>query len=899
MLKGLNTEPTKRQKVINTIRENICSGQLPPGNRLATVREMSDYFEISSSVVHSALKELVDYGMIECRGAGGFYVREPPDTVSSPSPSLAASPEETAKTAGPDRPGKTYLCCGHHSDLVWKYPLAEYEKIREKQWNDIRRFLKEHPDFHAFVEQSEALRPYLVKHPDALPEFQAAVREKRLTLMGGFTIPDLNLCSGELLVRNFQDGRRWYRETFGADVTVACMDDAFGMCGQLPQILVKSGYSFLLPGRRPNFPSTLDGNRPFLWRGPDGSAITVTPPNAFVSHVGYVINVPVTQTESERLRESLLNIRGSSFPGDMFVQYFTETHPLSEEMFWQIEAVNRTGGKRKVTFGSILDYCRNLETSGLPEVAGEFNPIFTGCYTTRIQVKQKMRRGENLLFAAEMLGAGTGCSVRLEDAWTNLELAGFHDSLCGCHHDNVYEEVTGLMDRAAEKAEMEMLAPGKALGPFTVFNPDSSGGLSVVETLYDEKRIPEGVCAQRDGNRLVFTAELPPCGVKGFKTRPGKIAAPKPESNHFRTDFYEADFSGSLPVIRSLNGADAFAPEGFGEIRFRRDIGSMWSEKPVTEWFGKEKTREEVKSVTSGDVFIQVVTEGKVLPSPAIDGGEGDYWEGFGSLAFRKEYRFWRHLDYFTLKLRLDWKGNNTKIAVRFPTNCDPFNAAGTYDVPFGAVERKPYSEVPKPYESTMLRLNPNDYAHAAGGEWPAQHWVDLCDHRFGLAVANNGVAAWSMTAGKIVASLLRSPTRIEDGLMLPQPGAWDNGTREYEFAFRAHRPGQLEKAVALGRILNRKPVVLRGTASAPTPGRSFVSLDCGNIVISSLRAFKDGWILRCYETLGRGCDAKLSVSLENAELLETDLTERNGRPIVNTKIHFEPFEIKTFQLIR
>ena len=896
MLKGLNTEPTKRQKVINTIREHIRSGQLPPGNRLATVREMSDYFEISSSVVHSALKELVDYGMIECRGAGGFYVREPAEKAAS---AAADFPAETAKTASQPRPGKTYLCCGHHSDLVWKYPLAGYEKIREKQWNDIRRFLKEHPDFHAFVEQSEALRPYLTKHPDALPEFQTAVCEKRLTLTGGFTIPDLNLCSGELLVRNLQDGKRWYRETFGTEVTIGCMDDAFGMCGQLPQVLAKSGYSFLLPGRRPNFPAELDGNIAFLWRGPDGSTVTVTPPNAFVSQVGYEINLPITQMDSERLYETLLEVRNSSFSGDMFVQYFTETHPLSEEMFWQIDAVNRTGGKRNVTFGSILDYCRSLETAGLPEISGEFNPIFTGCYTTRIQVKQKMRRGENLLFAAEMLGAGTNCSVRLDDAWTNLELASFHDSLCGCHHDNVYEEMAGLMDRAADKAEKEMHTAEKTLGSFTVFNPDSTGGLSIAETPCDEKSLPEGVRLQKDGDSLVFETELPPCGVKGFKTVSGKIADSRPESNCFRTDFYEADFSGPLPVIRSLNGTDVFAPDGFGEILFRRDIGSMWSEFPISPWFGAEKMKEEVKSILSGDVFIQVVTEGKVLSSPAVDGGDDDYWGGFGSLSFRKEYRFYRHQDYFTLKLRLDWKGNNTKIAVRFPTNCDPFNAGGTYDVPFGAVERKPYFEVPKQYESTMIRLNPHEYAKAAGGEWPAQHWVDLCDHRFGLAVANNGSAAYSMSAGKIIASLLRSPTRIEDGCMLPQPGAWDNGIREYEFAFRAHRPGQLEKAVSLGRILNRKPIVLHGNASTPTPAQSFVSLDCGNLVISSLRAFKEGWILRCYETLGRGCDAKLSVSLENFELMESDLTEQNARPLPDAKVHFEPFEIKTFQLVR
>ena len=126
------------------------------------------------------------------------------------------------------------------------------------------------------MEQSEALRPYLKKHPDALPEFQAAVREKRLTLTGGFTIPDLNLCSGELLVRNLQDGKRWYRETFGTEVKIECMDDAFGMCGQLPRSLPNP--LFLSSAGDARLSRRTGRNLPFLWRAPERSTVTVTPP---------------------------------------------------------------------------------------------------------------------------------------------------------------------------------------------------------------------------------------------------------------------------------------------------------------------------------------------------------------------------------------------------------------------------------------------------------------------------------------------------------------------------------------------------------------------------------------------------------------------------------------------
>ena len=72
---SLTNSPTKRQQVVNEITEKIRRGILEPGARLATVRDMSAHFDVSLSVIQNAMRELMDNGFVECRGASGFYVR--------------------------------------------------------------------------------------------------------------------------------------------------------------------------------------------------------------------------------------------------------------------------------------------------------------------------------------------------------------------------------------------------------------------------------------------------------------------------------------------------------------------------------------------------------------------------------------------------------------------------------------------------------------------------------------------------------------------------------------------------------------------------------------------------------------------------------------------------------
>ena len=129
---------------------------------------------------------------------------------------------------------------------------------------------------------------------------------------------------------------------------------------------------------------------------------------------------------------------------------------------------------------------------------------------------------------------------------------------------------------------------------------------------------------------------------------------------------------------------------------------------------------------------------------------------------------------------------------------------------------------------------------------------------------------------------------------MVPQEGSFENGTHEYEFAFRAHSPREMDKAVELGRQLNSPP---RITEMDMEDGE-YLRWDAANIQLSALRRTADGIQVRLYENIGRQTMVTLGGKLlEGRNLLETGMAGRDPVPIEKESISFRPFEIKTFIL--
>ncbi|MHB9139353.1 MAG: glycoside hydrolase family 38 N-terminal domain-containing protein [Victivallaceae bacterium] len=889
-MKKLSIAPTKRQQVIEEIKKCIKLGDLEPGDRLATVRNMSNHFGTSISVIQSALRELVSDGMIECCGASGFFVKGAAEAVADPE----KSPGQFLEADD----GKTILTAHHHSDLTWNKTYDEYAVIREAQINLLLGYIEKYPQFNFFLDQSEVVRMYLQKNPDKLETLRKYVKSGNIEMFGEFCIPDLNLCSGESLVRNLLAGRRYFKENFGITPDIASMNDSFGMNAQLPQMLDKAGYRYLFGGRLPGVPKELIDKKTFVWKGLDGSDIIVTSATRFIDHGSYTINVPVTVPHAIRLAQTISSVK--HIKGDVLAVYMTEEELLQEDFLWILDSVNRQGG-RPIEFGKVSDFTVRISPETLSTFTGEINPVFSGCYTTRIGVKQNIRKAENLLFTAEAISAISGTKDDYEPSWHELFLTQFHDAAAGCHTDKVNSVINGKLNFITVNCEEKIQAAMKHLsgGGLTIFNPNIIAEKQII--CYENKSglVPDGISCQADGGNVYFEAGLQPLGITGFKLKKAAPAKEKtvlaPETFSLKTDYYEAIFTDGKAHLKSRNTKKNVFGENFGEIVFRRENGSLWSERILSPICGSESQNERIVEVAEGEIFFKVVTEGSVTPGKTpVMGNLGDYWPGFEKLSFRKEYFFPKHQDYFKLKLILNWKGNDTKIQIRFPVELNPKFSNATYEIPFGSIIRKPYFEVPYEYEDTALALNSADYQHAAG-DWPALNWVNYSDTTAALSVANTGTPGHQLVGKNIFVSLIRSGTRCEDGMMTPQFGSFDNGIHEYEFAFCAHQPDGIGKAVRLGQLLNRKPVIHVSTAEKiPAKPLSLLKYDAENILLSAVYKDGDSIIVRLYETLGRAVKTQLHGKFK---VYETDFALSNECECSNNELYFKPHEIKTLKL--
>ncbi|MDR0999901.1 MAG: glycosyl hydrolase-related protein [Clostridiales bacterium] len=798
------------------------------------------------------------------------------------------------------RSGKIFLTTTHHSDLTWQFSYEKYDELREQQLNLVMGFFSKYPEYSFMMEQSYVLQNYINRNPEKKGLIQKLVNhgEGNLELVGSFSIPDLNLCHGESFIRNCISGLDYYQKEFGVIPITARLSDAFGMPMQVPQILAQLGYRYLMPGRLPNAPSDLDSDHSFIWKGAADAQVVVVQPDAAVDKSSHLTNVPVMYNPRERFTKTLMDLQNTE--GNILAYYMTEIELFDELFFEVLEEVNQNlKAKRAVTFGRFADYCKTIDESRLQSYQGEFNPTFTGCYTTRIEVKKKTREAENALFAAELASAYTGSPVNLTQAWAELALGQFHDAACGCHHDICNIDVHQKLDFAIGSAVKER---GKAMqnaegNLLMVMNPSGYSGDVMVETTQDA--LPAGLPVQKDGSRFCFLAKIPAHGVKYFN-RGGNFKESEkhdPKAYKGETDYFTFDFTEAAPRIASKKFAHSvFGQSHFAELQFRHDNGSMWDEFLFEPPFGAEHQEETVTSVEEGSVFIKVTTKGYVIPHKKPNSGNlGLYWPGFHSLTFSKEYIFPLRQDYFKLRIAIDFAGCNTKISLRIPLEINPMQSVALYDTPFGAVQRKPYFEVPFQYEQTMRALsNSSGYLHAKG-DYPALHWVDYRDYHVGLAVANSGTPGHQMVGKDMTISLLRSGTRTIDGTMYPQPGAMDNGVHTYEFAFSQHAGNEPEKALWLASVLNRKPVCVL-TESKSLREESLVWFQQDNIAVSSIYPQGGSIIVRAYECFGTETKAILCCG-EKVACYNADMKGLIGEEQDKGNILFKPYEIKTFAL--
>ena len=137
-------------------------------------------------------------------------------------------------------------------------------------------------------------------------------------------------------------------------------------------------------------------------------------------------------------------------------------------------------------------------------IKGELNPIFQGAYSSRIDLKQKLRNVERMLINAEKLGAidaYLGKPFNEEKVWEAWEPSMFnqaHDLMAGVMTDPVYEDTirgydfstrlgNELTDERLGYLSSQVDTTGEGV-PLVIFNSLGWNRDDVVETVVGFKK---------------------------------------------------------------------------------------------------------------------------------------------------------------------------------------------------------------------------------------------------------------------------------------------------------------------------------------------------------------------------------------------------------------------------
>ena len=733
------------------------------------------------------------------------------------------------------------------------------------------------------VECSWVLRHYLDRHPEHRATLRQLATEGRFELLGsGENIVDANLIHGELLVRNLMLGTLWADAVLGVRPTTGWHSDGFGSSAQMPQILRQCGYDWIadLGYVRPD--------RPF-WRGLDGSVVYYETEK----------RLAFRQATTARIYQKLPpcpQCHGNGCPacaGNGFVigaraeLTALPTQPLAGAvgvlLLWgeeiqpgqhvaEVIARVQDGNVRQGIFRDLRPYLadRLAQVDNPPaELISsnvENNPSQSGCYVSRIRIKQQHRACEHALLIAEcwdtLLAAGRS-HAELREAWRQMTLSGFHDSITSSHCDPAYDELCDLhRDLTRVTTQIATTACRSALIPaplvVTVFNHHSAAASAPVTV-----ELP----VAWDG--VAVTADAVPVPVYAVETNSGKTrlsflaaAVPALNARTYRVAPTQAPLrvvaeSGptvtcgawtvhvgeqGLTDVHVAGIGRVVAAEQFlvGELILEHDVGDPWATRSL------DRTRERLGSYTKlrgierqGDsVVIRYAGRHPSCDDPHRCADPLVTW-----LLWEQDFILRQGAPWLEVVTRVEWYTHSRRLRLAFPATSR--GDRGLYEIPYGVLARDRY-------EGTSIN------GGNAGGDWPALHWagVDTPGHTF--AVLNQGTPSYRVEAGVVLVSVLRSP-QLPYGLYEPESyvannyhGMTDHGTHTFHHAICvATGESASTELTRQAALFNGGLLACPGQLRAPLPAWEFGGAHTN---LTAVKAAEDGRgiILRFVEMAGQ-----------------------------------------------
>jgi alpha-mannosidase len=820
---------------------------------------------------------------------------------------------------------KTIHLLGHaHLDMAWLWQVEETWRAAQNTFESVLKLQQDFPDL-IFCHSTPALYAWVEEHrPDLFTQIRATVQTGKWEVLGGFWIePDLNLISGESIVRQLLYGQRYTQEKFGKISPVVWVPDTFGFCWTLPQFMLSAGIEYFVTQKLRWNDTTKFPYGAFLWRSPDGSEIFsymsgligegIDPEKM----VAYSCEWEIQTGNSNALWLPGVGDHGGGPTRDMLeiAQRWQKS-----EFFPKLEFT--TAEKYLHNIHSALSNATCLKSAQPPTAVAPQHPALStwndelylefhrGCYTTHGDQKRFNRKCEILLYEAEIFAAWANirCGVEypkaeLEAAWKKLLFNQFHDILPGSSITEVYTDAlpewqevekvgTDILQKSLHQIALQAplpTPPHKHAKPIFVFNSLNWTRSEVVSV--DLPEYFSGACiysseliipSQLSSSKLLFLAEdIPSVGYRVFwlcpnasennSTLDSQILSWTLENEYLRVIVNEQ--TGDLDSIFDLVNQKEILSGAGNQLQGFQDSGQYWDGWNIDPNYAQHPlppTRLKSIEWLDGGVIQSRLRVVRTL----------------GNSEFYQDYILDKGSQYLKIVTRVNWVERHVLVKAAFPLTIESDFA--TYEIPCGAIQRTTKPQTPE---------------EKAKWEVPALKWADLTDSNsnsntnsniYGVSLLNDCKYGYDATPNQLRLTLLRSPE-------WPDSEA-DKGTHEFTYAVYSHA-GSWQEAhtVQKGCELNAPlQVIMREeVASESKPIKdsvSFLNLGSENLVLMAFKQAEDSnaWILRCYECHGEERQIQLHSDLGVVLEAPVDLLER---PLHNTESSIKPWKINSYKV--
>lgn len=838
---------------------------------------------------------------------------------------------------------KFYLLGHAHLDMAWLWTLAETYEVAQRTFNSVLNLQKNYLDL-TFGHTTAYLYQWIENYNSSLfTQIQQAVKNNQWEILGGMWVePDVNLISGESLVRQLLYGQKYFLEKFGKYNSVAWLPDTFGFPWQLPQILQQAEINYFVTGKLHWNDTTKFPHGCFWWESPDGSRIfsTMSPPNV----AGVMDTNPITMTNYSIDWESQTGLK------DIFWLPGVGDHGggPTRDMLEVGKRYDRSPFFPQIKFTTAQEYLDKISAispQNLPVWNNElYLELHRGCYTTHADQKYFNRHSERLIYQAELFftiatvlakkksfqfDTYSNNQEKINQIWQKMLLNQFHDILPGTSINPVFSEANQLWQEIINDTQLILEDSLKAIASYinfenialkaskviVIFNALNWQRTEIIELeiegnkyqIFDEKGKQLKTQTSYDGKLLFLAENIPSIGYKSFYLIPNL-------SNNVIVNISNAEEKQSI-IENSLCKNPLTISDDILTDKITIGLNSLSiSEFILENEYVKIIIEEKTGNLTS---FYDKINDVEVLNGDSNElqlfEDKGQYWDAWNINPEYEQYRLenpslksiqWLEKEELRQVIRIEKKFNRSHFIQDYILNFNSpiliiknqvnwqeeytllkvnfaFNIDSdfvTYDIACGNIQRT---------------TKPKTQEEKAQWEVYGHQWADLSNNNYGVSLLNDCKYGYDAKPNQLRLTLLRSPKWPDEKC--------DQGYHKFTYSLYPHKNDwQKAKTVRKGYELNTPLQVLfleknQSQLSFLPPISELIDIQEENIIIMALKITEDNpnnILLRGYECYGKSTNLSLTSLLDLPLKTRVNLLEEK---ISNQDKLIKPFQIFSF----